>query len=80
MILEMARVQIWGMKPAVEHVIKVLHSFGNMQIDDIHTVEDVMVQPLTISDEMKQQHEDVDIVVANINGLIELFTRYKKPT
>ena len=79
MILEMARVQIWGMKPAVEHVIKVLHSFGNLQIDDIHTVEDVMVQPLTISDEMNQQHEDVDIVVANINGLIELFSRFKKP-
>lgn len=79
MILEMARIQIWGMKEVLEWVIPVLHTFGGMQIDDAHDIQDVMVQPLTISEEMQRQHEEVDILIASINGLIELFSRYVKP-
>jgi len=78
MILEMARIQIWGMKPAMGRVVSLLHDFGKIQIDDVHEVEDVMVQPLTVTEEMQHQHEDVDIVIANINGLIDLFSRYAK--
>ena len=79
MILEMARIQIWGMKPVLERVIPVLHNFGGMQIDDAHDVQDVMVQPLTITEEMQSQHEEVDLLIANINGLVDLFSRFKKP-
>lgn len=79
MILEMARIQIWGMKRALKKVIPVLHNFGGIQIDDVHDVQDVMIQPLTITEEMQHDHEDVDILIANINGLVDLFSRYKKP-
>jgi len=36
MILEMARIQIWGMKPAMGRVVSLLHDFGKIQIDDVH--------------------------------------------
>lgn len=80
MILEMARIQIWGMKPALDRVITTLHNFGDMQIDDVHDVQDVLVQPLAITEDMQHEHEEVDILIANINGLVELFSRYKKPS
>jgi vacuolar-type H+-ATPase subunit I/STV1 len=45
MILEMDRVQIWGMKAYLEKVIPVLHNFGNMQLDDVHNIPDALVNP-----------------------------------
>ena len=78
MILEMARVQIWGMKKYLEKVIPVLHNFGNMQLDDVRDVPDAMVQPFTLTDEMQNEREEVDILIASINGLIELFSNLSK--
>jgi vacuolar-type H+-ATPase subunit I/STV1 len=46
MILEMDRVQIWGLKEHLDRVVPLLHSFGNMQLDDVRTISDAMVQPL----------------------------------
>ena len=79
MILEMSRVQIWGLKETLKQVIPVLHQFGGLQIDDVHDIPDVMVQPLTIPDDLQREHEEVDILIASINGLIDLFSKFKQP-
>lgn len=78
MILEMARIQIFGMKSVLHKVIPILHQFGKIQIDDVHNVQDVLIQPLKIPDEMQRSREEVNILIANINGLIDLFSRFKK--
>ena len=79
MILEMSRVQIWGLKQTLKQVVPVLHQFGGLQIDDVHDISDVMVQPLTIPDDLQREHEDIDILIASINGLIDLFSKFKNP-
>ena len=78
MILEMSRVQIWGMKKYLEKVIPVLHNFGNMQLDDVRNIPDAMVQPFILTEEMQGEREEVDILIASINGLIELFSTLNK--
>jgi len=78
MILEMDRVQIWGMKKYLEQVIPILHNFGKMQLDDIRSVPDAMVQPFSLTEEMQSEREEVDILIASINGLIELFSSLVK--
>ncbi len=78
MILEMDRVQIWGMKKYLEKVIPILHNFGNMQLDDIRNVPDAMVQPFSLTEKMQSEREEVDILIASINGLVELFSSLVK--
>ena len=78
MILKMARVQIWGMKDSLDRVIPVLHNFGQLQIDDVRNVPDALIQPLEISESLQSRQEEVTLLIASINGLIELFSRIKK--
>ncbi len=78
MILEMNRVQIWGMKTYLEKVVPLLHDFGNMQLDDVRDISDAMVKPLVLSDTQQSDREEVDILIASINGLIELFSTQTK--
>ncbi len=78
MILEMSRVQIWGMKKHLERVIPVLHNFGNMQLDDVRNIPDAMVQPFTLTEKMQSEREEVDILIASINGLFDLFSTLEK--
>jgi V/A-type H+-transporting ATPase subunit I len=78
MILEMDRVQIWGMKTYLEKVVPILHNFGNMQLDDVRNISDAMVQPLTLTEQQQSEREEVDILIASINGLIELFSTLNK--
>ena len=78
MILKMARVQIWGMKDSLDRVIPVLHNFGQLQIDDVREVSDALIQPLEISESLRSRQEEVTLLIAGINGLIELFSRLKK--
>lgn len=78
MILKMARVQVWGMKNSLDKVIPVLHNFGQLQIDDVHDVPDALIKPFEISENLQNQHEEVTLLIASINGLIELFSRLKK--
>ena len=78
MILPMARVQIWGMKDALERLIPVLHNFGELQIDDARDVPDALVQPLEISPMHQSQQEEVTLLIASINGLTDLFSRLSK--
>jgi len=79
MILPMARIQIWGLKAHLERVIPLLHNFGNMQIDDVRRLPDSMVQPFTMPDAMQMEREQVDLLIASINGLIDLFSSFSKP-
>ncbi len=74
----MARVQIWGMKENLEKAIPVLHNFGQLQIDDVREVPDALIQPFEISESIQSQQEEVTLLIASINGLIELFSRLKK--
>jgi V/A-type H+-transporting ATPase subunit I len=78
MILKMARVQIWGMKDTLDRVIPVLHNFGRLHIDDVHDVPDALIQPLELSESLQSGQEEVTLLIAGINGLIELFSRLKK--
>ena len=78
MILEMDRVQIWGMKPYLDKVVPLLHSFGNMQLDDVRDISDAMVKPFALTEEQQSEREEVDILIASINGLIELFSTLNK--
>ena len=78
MILKMARVQIWGMKNSLEKVIPVLHNFGQLQIDDARDVPDALVQSLEITDSLKNQQDEVTLLIANINGLTDLFSRINR--
>lgn len=78
MILKMARVQILGMKEALDRTISVLHNFGHLQIDDVREAPDVLIQPLEISETLHSQQEEATLLIASINGLIELFSRSTK--
>jgi V/A-type H+-transporting ATPase subunit I len=78
MILEMDRVQIWGMKKYLEKVIPMLHNFGNMQLDDVRNIPDAMVQPFSLTEQMQSEREEVDLLIAGINGLIDLFSNLVK--
>ena len=73
MKLKVSRVQIWGLKNYIHEVIPFLHNFGKMQIDDIGKIKDISVQSFKPDDEMRNKQEKLDLLIANINGLIELF-------
>lgn len=78
MILEMTRVQIIGLKPYSEKVVAALHRFGGMQIDDIRDLPDLTVRPFAVSEKTRQRHEEISLLIAGINGLMELFSAFSK--
>ena len=80
MIVEMSRVEIIGLKKYLERLIPFLHTSGYLQIDDIREISDVIVQPFTLTVKMKEDREEVDLLIANINGLIESFSAYHNET
>ncbi len=80
MIIEMSRVEIIGLKKHLERLIPFLHTSGYLQIDDIREIPDVMLQPFTPTVKMKEEREEIDLLIANINGLIESFSAYHNET
>ena len=80
MIVEMSRVEIIGLKKHLERLIPFLHTSGYLQIDNIREIPDVVVQPFTLTEKMKEEREEVDLLIANINGLIESFSAYQNET
>lgn len=78
MILTMSRVQIWGLKENLKRIIPVLHNFGKMQIDDIREIPDALLQPFTLSEKMRHEEEQLNLLIANINGLVDLFSGLAK--
>jgi len=78
MILEMSRVQIIGLKQHAEKVVAALHGFGGMQMDDIRDVPDITVRPYTVSEKTRARHEEISLLIASINGLVDLFSTLLK--
>ena len=80
MIVEMSRVEIIGLKKHLERLIPFLHTSGYLQIDDIREIPDVIIQPFTPPMKMKEEREEIDLLIANINGLVESFSAYHNET
>jgi V/A-type H+/Na+-transporting ATPase subunit I len=84
MIVEMSRVEIIGLKKHLDKAIGTLHNFGRMQIDDIREIPDLMIQSFSPTEKMRIEREETDLRIANINGLIETFSKImrekEKPT
>jgi len=78
MIVEMSRIEIIGLKKYLDHAIRTLHHFGRMQVDDIREMPDLMIQPFTPTEKMRFEREETDLRIANINGLIETFSKINK--
>ncbi|MDO9545427.1 MAG: V-type ATPase 116kDa subunit family protein [Pelolinea sp.] len=78
MIEKMARVEIIGLKKHLSRLIPLLHTSGYLQIDDIREMPDVMLQQFSPTAQMKEDREEVDLLIANINGLIESFSLNQK--
>jgi V/A-type H+/Na+-transporting ATPase subunit I len=74
MIEKMARVELMGLKKHLDRLIPLLHTSGYLQIDDIRDMPDVVLQPFSPTEQMKAEREDIDLLIANINGLIETFS------
>ena len=80
MIVEMSRVEIIGLKKHLERLIPLLHSSGYLQIDDIREIPNAMLQPFTPTARMQEEREEIDLLIANINGLVETFSVFHKGT
>jgi len=78
MIIEMSRVEIIGLKIFLDKTIQTLHDFGKIQVDDIRDIPDLMIQPFSPSEKMKTEREETDLRIANINGLIDTFSKIVK--
>jgi len=80
MIVEMSRVEIIGLKKHLEQLIPFLHASGYIQIDDIREIPDVILQPFKPTVKMKEEREEIDLLIANINGLVESFSANRNVT
>ncbi len=80
MIVKMSRVEIIGLKKYLERIIPLLHTSGYLQIDDIREIPDVVIQPFTPTVGMQEEREEINLLIANINGLFETFSVYHKET
>jgi len=78
MIVEMSRVEIIGLKQFLDKAIQSLHDFGKLQIEDIRDMPDLMIQPFSPMEKMNKEREDTDLRLANINGLIDTFSKIAK--
>ena len=80
MIVKMSRVEIIGLKKYLERIIPLLHTSGYLQIDDIREIPDVVIQPFTPTVGMQEEREEINLLIANINGLFETFSVYHNET
>ena len=78
MIVEMSRVEIIGLKKYLGDVIPLLHDFGNLQLEDVREMSDLMIQPFSPTEKTKSEREELDLRIANINGLVETFSKIYK--
>ena len=78
MIVDMSRVEIIGLKKYLDKTIQMLHDFGEVQVDDIREMPDLVIQPFSPTEKMKTEREETDLRLANINGLIDTFSKIIK--
>lgn len=76
MIRKMARIEIIGLKKDLSQTIHHLHDLGIMQIEDIRSLSNVLIQPLNPTYEMVQKRERIELINARINSLVDLFKKY----
>ena len=76
MIRKMARIEIIGLKKDLSQTIHHLHDLGIMQIEDIRSLSNVLIQPLNPTYEMVQKRERIELINARINGLVDPFKKY----
>lgn len=69
MRVEMARLQIIGLRSKLMPTVRALHELGCVQIDNISEHEDLSVQPLALDERLIEEREELNRMVAKISGL-----------
>ncbi len=70
MKLEMARLEIIGLKSQLMPTLQTIHELGCIQIEDLSEVADVSARPLQLDRKTVQKREDLTYLVARLEGLI----------
>lgn len=70
MKIEMARIQIVGLKSELNPAITTLQRLGCVQIEDISEQDDISIRPMRLERETAQQQEQLTSLVSRIDGLV----------
>lgn len=70
MKVEMARLQIIGLKSHLMPTVGELHRLGCLQIEDLSEVTDISARPLSLDRPMVQLREELTYLVSKIEGLL----------
>jgi len=72
MNVEMLPLQIVGLKPDLHVAIHTLRRAGCVQIDDLADTSEVAARPLSLDRETLRAQEELGVLVARIEGLLEM--------
>lgn len=72
MNVEMLPLQIVGLKPDLHAAIHALRRAGCVQIDDLSDTPEVVARPLSLDRETLRAQEELGVLVARIEGLLEM--------
>lgn len=72
MSTEMTPIEIIGLKSNLQEFLTVLRQVGCVHIDNVSESPDVLVRPLTIDAETLRKHEELNLMSARIDGLLEV--------
>ncbi len=70
MKIEMARIQVAGLKSELNATIDALQQLGCVQIEDISEQDDISIRPLSLAGETAQKQEHLTSLVSRIDGLL----------
>lgn len=71
MNLEMARVQMIGLKRDLHATVRALYDLGVVHIDDVHDAPDAAARPLVLDEGTRVHEEDLRYYISQIEGLLE---------
>jgi V/A-type H+-transporting ATPase subunit I len=72
MNVEMCPLEIVGLKPDLQAVLHTLRRLGCVQIDQLSESTEVSARPLTLDRETLRAQEDLNLLLARIEGLLEI--------
>ncbi|MEW6568959.1 MAG: V-type ATP synthase subunit I [Chloroflexota bacterium] len=72
MYVDMACLEIVGLKADLQLVVRTLHRLGSVQIDDITDSPEVTARPLALDRETERGHEDLGLLAAKVEGLLSV--------
>lgn len=72
MNIEMAMVEIIGLKTDLQRFLGILRQAGCVHIDNVSETPQVLVRPLTLDVEVVHKQEDLSLTAARIDGLLEV--------